>query len=141
MIEPEKASAQEKFATPKPRTEIAENDVPTKIMKLEKTVEKLPAGKTSNATAVSRKIQNTEPKYVEVATKAVEKEKIKTDFIALSYSSAAESGQILNVKVPRSMMVALGVTSNVENISELVNAEVVMGDDGLARAIRFVQEN
>ena len=69
----------------------------------------------------------------------VEKEKIKTDFIALSYSSAAESGQILNVKVPRSMMVALGVTSNVENISELVNAEVVMGDDGLARAIRFVQ--
>ena len=64
---------------------------------------------------------------------------IKTEFIALTFSPAPESGQILKVKVPRSMMVSLGVTSNVGNTSELVNAEVLMGDDGLARAIRFVQ--
>jgi hypothetical protein len=67
------------------------------------------------------------------------KAEIKTEFIALAYSPAPESGQILKVKVPRSMMVALGVASSVENASELVNAEVLMGDDGLARAIRFVQ--
>lgn len=66
-------------------------------------------------------------------------EEIKTEFIALSFSPAPESGQILKVKVPRSMMVSLGVTSNVGNVSELVNAEVLVGDDGLARAIRFIQ--
>ena len=64
---------------------------------------------------------------------------IKTDFIALSYSPTPESGQILKVRVPRSMMVSLGVAANMENSSRLVNAEVLMGDDGLARAIRFVQ--
>lgn len=66
-------------------------------------------------------------------------EEIKTDFIALNYSPAAESGQIMKVKVPRSMMITLGVTTKVENSTELVNAEVLVGDDGLARAIRFIQ--
>lgn len=66
-------------------------------------------------------------------------EEIKTDFIAFNYSPAAESGQIMKVKVPRSMMVSLGVTMKVENGAELVNAEILVGDDGLARAIRFIQ--
>ncbi len=63
----------------------------------------------------------------------------KSEFIALMYSQEPESGQLLKVKVPRSMMVALGVSTNVQNSSEFVNAEVLMGDDGSARAIRFIQ--
>jgi hypothetical protein len=70
---------------------------------------------------------------------ATESKEVKTDFIALSYAPAPESGQILKVKVPRSMMVLLGVTDNTENASELVKAEILMGNDGLARAIRFIQ--
>lgn len=89
---------------------------------------------TASTKSVNRSI-NQLPKS-KVQPKA---EEFKTDFIALNYSPAAESGNILKVKVPRSMMVTLGVTQNVENGSELVNAEVLMGDDGLARAIRFVQ--
>ncbi|MCY7375039.1 MAG: hypothetical protein LH472_03610 [Pyrinomonadaceae bacterium] len=61
-----------------------------------------------------------------------------TEFIALSYLPATESGQIVRVKVPRSMLVSLGVTTSVEKNSELVNAEVIVGDDGAARAIRFL---
>ncbi len=68
-----------------------------------------------------------------------ETEETKTDFIALSYAAATDSGQIVRVKVPSSMMVSLGVKTNVEKESELVNAEVVIGDDGLARAIRFIR--
>lgn len=64
---------------------------------------------------------------------------VKTDFIALSSSPTPESGHILKVKVPRSMMVSLGVANDVENNSELVNAEIVVGDDGLTHAIRFVR--
>ncbi len=63
-----------------------------------------------------------------------------TEFIALSYLPASESGQIVRVKVPRSMMVSLGVSTNTERNKELVNAEVIVGDDGAARAIRFLNE-
>lgn len=67
------------------------------------------------------------------------KEERLTDFIALSYADKSESGQILRVKVPSAMMVTLGVVSEVRNSAELVSADVVVGDDGLARAIRFVK--
>jgi hypothetical protein len=66
-------------------------------------------------------------------------EETKTDFIALSYAANTESGQIVRVKVPSSMMVTLGVKAEVGDGAELVNAEVVIGDDGLARAIRFIR--
>ena len=66
-------------------------------------------------------------------------EETKTDFIALSYAAATDSGQVVRVKVPSSMMVSLGVKTTVEKESELVSAEVVIGDDGLARAIRFIR--
>jgi hypothetical protein len=79
----------------------------------------------------------------ELSTKQLSKspktEETKTDFIALSYTANTDSGQIVRVKVPRSMMVSLGITTNVEKNSELVTAEVILGDDGSARAIRFVQ--
>lgn len=66
-------------------------------------------------------------------------EETKTDFITLSYAAATDSGQIVRVKVPSSIMVSLGLQTNLEKESELVNAEVVIGDDGLARAIRFIR--
>lgn len=65
--------------------------------------------------------------------------KAATDFIALSYLPASESGQIVSVNVPRSLMVALGVTTDTARNAELVKAEIVVGDDGAARAIRFLK--
>jgi outer membrane biosynthesis protein TonB len=67
------------------------------------------------------------------------KEETKTDFIALAYAPTSDSGQIVRMKVPSSMMVSLGVANNVKKNTELVDAEVVIGDDGLARAIRFIR--
>lgn len=64
---------------------------------------------------------------------------IKTEFIALSYARDAESGQIVRVKVPSSMMVTLGLVATVEKPTNLVDAEVIVGDDGLTRAIRFIR--
>ncbi len=138
-VVPENVLAEENYTKSAPNTEFAENEVSNELGKTVKVAAKSAKKPVAIRPVVSEQTQSPAPKSQELAVAVIEKEKIKTDFIALSYSSAAESGQILNVKVPRSMMVALGVTSNVENISELVNAEVVMGDDGLARAIRFVQ--
>jgi len=70
-------------------------------------------------------------------TKAARSAVVKTDFIPLTYAQDADSGQIVRVKVPRSMMVSLGLVNSVAKPSEMIDAEVVVGDDGLTRAIRF----
>lgn len=67
-------------------------------------------------------------------------ETIKTDFIALSYAKSPESGQIVRVKVPSSMMVTLGLVNSVAEPASLVDAEVLVGDDGLTHSIRFVRK-
>lgn len=64
---------------------------------------------------------------------------IKSDFIALSYARNPDSGQLVRVKVPRSMMVRLGLVASIEKPSDLIDAEVLVGDDGLSRAIRFIR--
>jgi hypothetical protein len=75
-----------------------------------------------------------------VKTGQAAKTEFSTEFIALSYLPASESGQVIRVKVPRSMMVSLGVSTNVERSKELISADVIVGDDGAARAIRFLND-
>lgn len=64
---------------------------------------------------------------------------VRSEFIALSYARNPDSGQIVRVKVPSSMMVSLGLVSSVEKPSSLVNAEILVGDDGMTHAIRFIR--
>lgn len=97
--------------------------------------------KRSQAVAANLKPSPKQLKKQVAPTQAVAKEKteIKTEFIALSYARNPDSGQIVRVKVPSSMMVTLGLVASVEKPSNLVDAEVVVGDDGLTRAIRFIR--
>ena len=67
-------------------------------------------------------------------------EEVRSDFIALSYAQNPSSGQIVRVKVPSSMKVTLGVVDRVDKPSELVDAEVVVGDHGMTHAIRFIRQ-
>jgi hypothetical protein len=71
--------------------------------------------------------------------KPVVTNEVKTDFIALSYARDPDSGQIVRVRVPISMMVSLGLVTSVKQPADLVDAEVLVGDDGLTRAIRFIR--
>jgi len=67
---------------------------------------------------------------------------IATDFIPLSYMSAAslqEGGQIVRVQLPRSALANFGLLVNMDRYNEKVKADVLYGVDGMARAIRFVQ--
>lgn len=88
----------------------------------------------------SSRTESARRKIIKLKTDRSPKAEFATDFIALSYLPASESGQVVRVKVPRSMLVSLGVSTNVERGKELVNAEVIVGDDGAARAIRFLNE-
>ncbi len=84
-------------------------------------------------------IAKQKPKKIKEPTTDEKASVIKTDFIALSYARDPESGQIVRVKVPRSMMVTLGLVASVEKPANLVDAEIILGDDGLTRAIRFIR--
>lgn len=67
---------------------------------------------------------------------------IMTDFMPLTYEGGLtplESGHVVRVELPRTALVSMGLPMNVERAGELVKADVVLGDDGVARAIRFVR--
>jgi len=46
--------------------------------------------------------------------------------------------QVLRVRIPRTRIQALGLPVNVDHLEERVLADVVVGDDGVARAVRLV---
>jgi hypothetical protein len=67
---------------------------------------------------------------------------VTTDFIPIAYSNLAniqEGGQVMRLELPRYAMARFGVPINEERYDERVKADVWVGADGLARAIRFVQ--
>ena len=100
---------------------------------IRKQVTAVPVKFTAPKSIVNRSVSNS------TLAKVTTKTEIKTEFIALSYARNPESGQIVRVKVPSSMMVTLGLVASVEKPSNLVDAEVLVGDDGLSRAIRFIR--
>ena len=67
---------------------------------------------------------------------------IATDFIPIGYMSAAnlqDGGQIVRVQLPRAALANFGLPVNMDRYNEKVKADVLLGVDGRAHAIRFVQ--
>jgi hypothetical protein len=67
---------------------------------------------------------------------------IATDFMPIGYSSPMnleDGGQVMRVEVPRSTLAGFGLPVNMDRVNERVKADVLVGPDGQARAIRFVQ--
>jgi len=67
---------------------------------------------------------------------------VATDFFPLMEGDdldGLESGQVVRVKLPGSALIAVGLPIDAEMASAPVKADVVLGPDGLARAIRFVR--
>ncbi len=50
-----------------------------------------------------------------------------------------EYGTLVRVQLPRSALQLVGLPVNQDRLSERINADVLLGQDGLARAVRFVQ--
>jgi hypothetical protein len=50
-----------------------------------------------------------------------------------------ERGELLRVIVPASTMRRVGLPVNEDRLAERVQADVLVGEEGLARAIRFVR--
>ncbi len=68
---------------------------------------------------------------------------VATEFMPLGYlnpRSLQDGGQIVRVEVPRTTLASFGLPVNMERYNEKVKADILLGVDGRARAIRFVQD-
>ena len=54
--------------------------------------------------------------------------------------SGLEAGRVVRVRLPGTALASFGVPVSEERRTERVEAEVLLGEDGLARAIRFERE-
>jgi hypothetical protein len=99
-----------------------------------------PKGRASNVLATTR-LHPVPKKTTLPATSNISKE-IATEFMPLGYLNAAnfqDGGQIVRVELPRSAMASFGLPVNMDRYNERVKADVLLGVDGVAHAIRFVQ--
>ena len=64
---------------------------------------------------------------------------IATDFIRINARPIEPGDQIVRVQLPRSAMAQFGLPVNMDRSDKPVKADVIMGMDGVAQAIRFVQ--
>lgn len=69
-------------------------------------------------------------------------DEITTSFIPLVEGrgfAPIENLQLVRVELPRSALVTFGLPMNVERVDERIKADLLVGNDGIARAIRFVR--
>lgn len=67
---------------------------------------------------------------------------VTSEFVPLTYlndATAMESGIVVRVEIAREQLASLGLSFDMERADEIVKADIVLGDDGVARAIRLVQ--
>ncbi len=70
-------------------------------------------------------------------------QEVATDFFPLQYVADARvlgNGTVVRVSMPRAAMTTFGFPVEMERRQEQIQADVVLGGDGMARAIRFVQQ-
>lgn len=79
---------------------------------------------------------------VDGANKPTADAEIATDFIPLMNRESfaqLDGAQVVRVELPRSALMSFGLPMDMERAAERIKADVVVGNDGLARAIRFVR--
>jgi hypothetical protein len=94
------------------------------------------SGRNERSVIASRAVE-TNP-----AQAVYEEKEVTTEFLPLSYTSLVnwqDGGQLVRIEMPRSAMASFGLPVNMERYGEKVKADVLVTADGLARAIRFVQ--
>jgi hypothetical protein len=74
------------------------------------------------------------------AEPAVTQREVMTEFIPIVYDpEPIERGQIVRIRLPRTALATFGIPVNEEHAEEGIRADVLLGEDGLARAVRFVK--
>lgn len=141
--------------TPPPREiTLAPSPSPSKEVKQQDTAQSEPKSLPSDQTG---KLASNQPKgrkrqkpvndgsYVQSSLgefTPVYGEEIATDFLSLTHeidSQPMESGQLIRVQMPRTALASFGLPINIERANETVKADLLLAEDGSARAIRFIR--
>lgn len=65
------------------------------------------------------------------------------EFVAVTYTGdggeSARDGRVVRVDIPRSTLFAMGFNVSLENASPTVKADLLIGPDGVTRAVRLVE--
>lgn len=92
---------------------------------------------------IERITSKTEVKFNRPKQTAAQQIRYDGDFYALSYAGdpneTERGGRIVRVDLPRSTLFAMGVDVPLENESGTVKADLLIGSDGVTRAIRVVK--
>ncbi len=75
------------------------------------------------------------------AARAATRTEVATDFFPLRYGrllEPGESAQLVRIELPRTEMARFGLAPPYDTAAATVRADVLMGEDGIARAVRFV---
>ena len=95
--------------------------------------------------AKARQVEFAHSTFVTVVVGSVtdpETPEVVSPYVPMGYTNPAnmqEGAQVVRVELPRYAMARFGLPVNMERYDERVKADVWLGADGLARAIRFVQ--
>jgi hypothetical protein len=102
------------------------------------TRQSLPSAKPGGQKA--RKTASAKPIRVRALADEVEEAEIVTDFLPLTYTANRDEqqGQIVRMEMPRALLATLGVPL-VQVTGDRVKADVMLSEDGVALAIRFIQ--
>jgi hypothetical protein len=74
------------------------------------------------------------------ALRQPERREVVTDFFPLmSPAPPFERGQMLRVQLPAAAMRTVGLPVREEHLADPIQADVLVGEEGMARAIRFVR--
>ena len=93
---------------------------------------------TPSAPVVAPPTERLAPRKV-VHRRPPPREEVVTEFYPLMEDPMPfERGELLRVSLPASAMRTVGVTVSEDRLGEMVQADVLVGQEGLARAIRFV---
>jgi hypothetical protein len=61
------------------------------------------------------------------------------EFLPLPYAHVpASDGQVVRIAVPRAAMASFGLDPDASGMADVVEADVFIGEDGIARSVRFV---
>jgi hypothetical protein len=67
---------------------------------------------------------------------------MRTEFIPVAYAEPLrpeESARIVRVRLPRTTLVSFGLPVNPARLDDRIEADVLLGEDNLVRAVRFEQ--
>lgn len=98
-----------------------------------------PSARTRLARITPNKTSSAGTKSVSTQVASTE---VKSEFVPLTYlndATAMESGIVVRVEIAREQLATLGLPFDLERADEIIKADIVLGDDGVARAIRLVQ--